>query len=187
MLRILPPTRELTLIQRLLAVAGFTLLTALCAQIEVRIGEFVPFTMQVFAVLLAGMVLGARDGALSQVVYVLLIRLNVPVGAGGAGAAALAGPTAGYIIGFIPAALVAGWLVERGARQAVLRWLAGLAGVVIIYAGGLPVLMSVTGLSLADAWAVGVMPFVGVDVAKAALAALLTEGSRTLLGLRQNV
>ena len=185
MLRILPPARELTLTQRLLAIAAMTVLTAVGAQIEVRIGEFVPFTMQVFAALLAGMVLGARDGTLSQIVYVLLIRLNLPVGAGGAGVAALLGPTAGYLIGFIPAAFVVGLLVERGAQWAARRWLAGLVGVVIIYACGLPVLMSVTGLSLADAWAAGVAPFVGVDVAKAALAAVLTEGSRALLGLRK--
>jgi biotin transport system substrate-specific component len=186
MLRIISPAREWMLAQRLLAAAAFTVLTALCAQIEVRIGEFVPFTMQVFAVLLAGMVLGARDGALSQIAYVLLIRLNLPVGAGGAGAAALSGPTTGYLIGFIPAAFVVGWLVERGAHRAALRWLAGLVGVAIIYAFGVPVLASVAGLSLADAWAAGVVPFVGVDVAKAALAALLTEGSRASLGLRRN-
>jgi biotin transport system substrate-specific component len=185
MLRIFSPAREWTLAQRLLAIAALTALTAVGAQIEVRIGEFVPFTMQVFAALLAGMVLGARDGALSQIAYVLLIRLNLPVGAGGVGTAALMGPTAGYIIGFIPAAFVVGWLVERGAQRAALRWLAGLGGVVIIYACGLPMLMSVTGLPLADAWAAGVAPFIGVDVAKAALAAALTEGSRALLGLRK--
>lgn len=181
MLRMISPAREWTFLQRLLAVAAFTVLTAAGAQIEVRIGEFVPFTMQVFATLLAGMVLGARAGALSQAAYVLLIGLNMPVGAGGAGAAALAGPTAGYLIGFIPAAFVVGWLTER----ATPRWLAGVVGAAVIYACGVPVLMSVTGLSLADAWAAGAAPFVGVDVAKAALAAGVTEGGRTLLGMRR--
>lgn len=174
-------TYDFSLAQRLLAVAIFTAMTAIGAQIEVRIGEFVPFTMQVFAALLAGMVLGARDGALSQILYLVLIRLNLPVASGGLGAAALTGPTIGYIIGFVPAAFVVGWLVEHGAARAIQRWLAGLAGVAIIYACGLPVLMSVTGLPLADAWAVGVIPFIGVDIAKAALAAVLTEGSRALL------
>ncbi|HLV34726.1 MAG TPA: biotin transporter BioY [Spirillospora sp.] len=184
MLRTLTTTRNFDLSRRLLAVAGFAALTAVGAQIEVRIGEFVPFTMQVFAALLAGMVLGGRDGALSQIVYLLLIRLNLPVAAGGTGAAALMGPTAGYIIGFIPAAFVVGWLVEHGAQRAVLRWLAGLAGVAIIYACGLPMLMSAAGLSFAEAWAAGVMPFIGFDLAKAALAVTLSEGGRALLARR---
>lgn len=178
MLRIFPRTHDVSLARRLLAVLAFTALTALSAQIEVRIGEFVPFTMQVFAVLLAGMMLGARDGALSQLVYLLLVRLNIPVAAGGAGAVALTGPTAGYLIGFIPAAFAVGWLVERGAKRAVQRWLAGLIGVAIIYACGVPLLASIAGLSLADAWSAGAAPFVGLDVAKAALAVLLTEGGR---------
>jgi biotin transport system substrate-specific component len=179
MLRTLP--RDFSLPQRLLAIAAFTALTALGAQLEVRIGDLVPFTMQVFAVLLAGMVLGKRDGALSQITYLLLIRLNLPVAAGGAGAAALAGPTAGYLIGFIPAAFVVGWLVEQGADRAWQRWLAGLAGVAIIYAFGLPILMSVAKLSLAEAWAAGAMPFILFDLVKAALASTLTEGGRKLL------
>ncbi|MAS32519.1 MAG: hypothetical protein CL610_00845 [Anaerolineaceae bacterium] len=173
--------RDFSLTQRLLAVAIFTAVTAVSAQIEVRIGPFVPFTMQVFAALLAGMVLGARDGALSQIIYLLLIRMNLPVASGGVGAAALAGPTAGYLIGFVPAAFVVGWLVEHGAKRAVQRWLAGLVGVAIIYAVGLPTLMGITGLSLPDAWAAGVAPFVGLDLAKAALAVILTEGTRAFL------
>lgn len=184
MLRTLTTTRDFDLPRRLLVIAGFAALTAVGAQIEVRIGEFVPFTMQVFAALLAGMVLGGRDGALSQIAYLLLIRLNLPVAAGGMGAAALMGPTAGYIVGFIPAAFVVGWLVEHGAQRAVLRWLAGLAGVAIIYACGLPVLMSAAGLSFAEAWAAGVMPFIGFDLAKAALAVTLSEGGRALLARR---
>ncbi len=185
MLRTFPRTREVSLARRLIAILVFTAVTALSAQVEVRIGEFVPFTMQVFAVLLAGMVLGARDGALSQVIYVLLVRLNLPVAAGDAGAAALTGPTAGYLIGFIPAAFAVGWLVEHGAERAILRWLAGLVGVAIIYACGVPLLASITGLSLADAWAAGAAPFVGLDLAKAALAVLLAEGGRRLVNRTQ--
>lgn len=182
MLQTLP--REFSLAQRVLAIAAFSTLTALGAQLEVRIGDLVPFTMQVFAVLLAGMVLGGRDGALSQLVYILLIGLNLPIAAGGAGVAALTGPTAGYLIGFIAAAFVVGWLVERGTDRAWQRWLTGLVGVAIIYACGLPVLMSVAKLSFDSAWAAGAAPFIPLDVIKAALAATLSAGGRALLRSR---
>ena len=181
MLRTLSQTRDQGLLRRLLAVAAFTALTALGAQLEIRIGEFVPFTLQVFGVVLAGMVLGAREGALSQLAYVLLIRLNLPVAAGGAGAAALLGPTAGYLIGFIPAALIVGWLVEQGANRAWQRWLAGVAGIVVIYVLGLIVLKSVTGLDWAAALSAGVAPFIVFDLVKVALAATLTEAGRAFL------
>jgi biotin transport system substrate-specific component len=180
MLRNAALASELRLPRRLLAIVGFTALTALSAQLEVRIGDFVPFTMQVFAVLLAGLVLGPRDGALSQLLYLLLIRLNLPLAAGGAGAAALLGPTAGYLLGFVPAAYVTGWLAQRVARRGLLRWLAGLAGVAVIYLCGLTGLLLIARLPLADAWAAGAAPFIGLDAAKAALAALLAQGAQTL-------
>lgn len=164
-----------------LAVAAFTLLTALTAQIEVRIGDFVPFTLQVFAVVLAGLVLGARAGALSQLAYLLLIRLNLPLAAGGVGAAALTGPTAGYLIGFVAAALVVGWLVEHGAEAIWQRWLAGMVGVGVIYALGLLVLMSLTQMDFSAAWAVGAAPFIIFDLVKVAVAVSLSAAGRTWL------
>ena len=72
MLYSLSPRRDLTLTQRLLAIAALTALTAIGARITIPL-EPVPFTFQVLAVLLAGMLLGARDGALSQLAYVGLI------------------------------------------------------------------------------------------------------------------
>ena len=183
MLRTLPQTRDWSLVHRLLAIAAFSAITAICAQIRIQIGE-VPFTMQVFAVLLAGMVLGARDGAFSQILYLGLIAVNLPVASGAVGAAALSGVTAGYLIGFIPAALIVGWLVERGAARAWQRWLAGIAGVAIIYVFGVPVLKGMTGMSWADAWTAGAGIFVLVDLAKSALAATLSESSRAWLQRR---
>ena len=128
------------------------------------------------------MVLGSKDGAASQLLYAGLIALNLPIGAGGAGSAALSGATAGYIIGFIPAAFVTGWLVEKGANRVWLRWLAGIVGVFVIYLFGVPVLYSVTG---ADSWAQaiewGATPFIGLDMLKALIAASLAEGGRRVL------
>ena len=181
MLRILPQTRDYSQLYRLALIIFFSLFTALAAQIEIFIGGPVPFTLQVLAVLLAGMVLGARDGALSQVAYVLFIRFNLPFAAGGAGMAALTGTTAGYLVGFIPAAFVAGYLVERGAGRVWQRWLAGFAGICVIYAFGLPVLKAITGADWSQTWAWGAMPFLGLDLVKALVAAVFTESGRSLL------
>ena len=180
MLYALPRKTELTLTQRLLAIAALTALTAIAARITIPL-EPVPFTFQVLAVLLAGMLLGARDGALSQLAYVGLIALNLPLDARALGAAALVGPTAGYLYGFVPMALVAGWLIERGAERAWQRWLAGAAGVVVLYACGVAGLMIATGMDLQAAWAAGVAPFLVFDLVKAALAASLLYAGRRLL------
>jgi len=185
MLRTLSITKDWSLSIRIAGIVFFTILTALGAQVEIWFGGPVPFTLQVLIVLLAGMVLGARDGALSILAYIGLIALNIPVGAGGAGAAAFSGVTAGYLIGFTPAAFVTGWLVEHSADRTWQRWLAGIAGVAIIYAFGIPVLHSIANAeSWHQAWMWGGYPFIGLDILKALIAATATEGARQLM-LRQ--
>ena len=77
-------------------IALFTGLTIIAARMQVELGGPVPFTFQPLAVLLAGMVLGAREGMASQLAYVGLIALGMPVDARGLGAAAFFGPTGGY-------------------------------------------------------------------------------------------
>lgn len=180
MLRTLPQTRETRLAWRLVGVALFTLITVISARITIPLDP-VPFTLQPLAVLLAGMVLGARDGALSQLAYVALIAAGLPVDANMRGQAALFGPTGGYLIGFIMAAFVAGWLVEHGAKRLWQRLLAGVVGIGVIYLFGVPVLMLSRGLDLDTAFAAGVAPFFIPDLAKAVIAAALTEGGLALL------
>ena len=180
MLRTLPQTREANLTWRLVGIGVFTLITVVSARISIPMDP-VPFTLQPLAVLLAGMVLGARDGALSQLAYVALIAAGLPVDANMRGQAALFGPTGGYLIGFVAAAFVAGWLVEHGAKRLWQRLLAGVAGIVVIYLFGVPVLMLSRGLDLGAAFAAGAAPFIIPDLAKAGIAAALTEGGRALL------
>jgi biotin transport system substrate-specific component len=159
----------------------FTLLTIIAARITVEIGGPVPFTMQVLAVLLAGMVLGSVDGAMSQMFYVSLIALGAPIDARGLGALALQGPTAGFLIGFIPMAFVAGFLVEHGFKFWWLRWLAGVVGIIVLYGLGAPYLKYKLGMSWQMTWDVAVEPFLALDMAKAFIAATLTEGMRRFL------
>ncbi len=183
MLRTLPRTRDYSLAYRLAAIGAFTLLTIISARLTVNIGP-VPITLQVLTVLLAGLVLGARDGMMSQLAYLALIAAGFPVDSRAIGAAALFGPTAGYLIGFVPAAYVAGLLVERGSRRMMQRWLAGVAGIAVIYTLGTLLLKLNLNMSWEAAWTAGVAPFIALDLAKAIVAAALAESGRALL-LRQ--
>jgi biotin transport system substrate-specific component len=166
---------------RLALIGFFTLLTVLSARLRVEFGGAVPFTMQVLAILLAGLVLGSRDGALSQVAYLSLIMMNLPVDTRMMGAAAFAGPTAGFLVGFPVLAYVTGFLAERGGKQVWVRWLAGLAGIAVLYLFGAAWLLAASDLSLSAVWANAVAPFILLDAAKAIIAAGLAEGGRALI------
>jgi biotin transport system substrate-specific component len=169
---------------RAVSIAAFTLLTIVCAKISIETGT-VPFTMQVWATLLAGMVLGARDGALSQLAYIALIAIGLPFDARGLGTAAFFGPTGGYLIGFVVAAGVTGFLVERSGARLWQRWLAGIVGVGVIYFFGVSHLMLYTGMDVGKAWVAGAAPFVVFDAIKALLAAGMYETLRAVEN-RQN-
>ncbi len=180
MLRAFPQPRDAQVGYRLACIGAFTLLTVLAARVSIPM-QPVPFTLQPLAVLLAGLILGARDGALSQIAYLVLIALNLPVDANAHGAAALLGATGGYLFGFVGAAFITGWLVERGTTRLWQRWLAGIAGVAVIYGVGIVVLKFNTGMAWDAAWTAGVTPFIVPDLAKAIIAAALAEGGRRLL------
>lgn len=180
MLRTIQITRTDNQALRLLGIVVFVALMALSAKISFNFGA-IPFTMQVFAVLLSGMVLGSRDGAASQLSYLGLIAAGLPIDARGLGTAVFASPSWGYLLGFVVAAFLAGWLAEHGANKVWQRWLAGLVGILIIYAFGVPVLKFMTTMDWQAAWTAGAVPFFALDLAKALLAALMVEGGRTLL------
>jgi biotin transport system substrate-specific component len=97
-------------------IVSFSILTAFAAQITVPFKP-VPFTMQTFMVLLAGAFLGARNGALSQILYLMMGVIGLPVFAqtpdGLIGIARLFGPTGGYLLSFPLAAFIVGYLIER--------------------------------------------------------------------------
>lgn len=165
---------------RLGAILFFALLTAVTARITVPLPWTpVPITLQVMAVLLAGLVLGPVDGFWSQAAYLGAIAAGLPLDARGLGTAALVGPTAGYLLGFAPAAFTAGWL---GGRGGLLRRFGGaLAGVAVVYTLGTLWLGTALG-DYARAVQLGVVPFILIDLGKAFLAAATAEGGRRLFG-----
>ena len=144
-----------------------------------------PVTLQTLAVVLSGLVLGARGGALAQVTYLSLIATGLPFDAKGIGPAAFFGPTAGYLIGFVPAAFVTGWLAERLAwRSWWGNFVAAVVGALVIYLAGASWLAAMLG-SWQKAWLGGVVPFILLDLGKAAVAAGVSESGKLLLETRK--
>ena len=172
------------------AAAIFAALTALSARVQVHLPFTpVPVTGQVFCVLVAGAVLGARLGFVSQVQYLAAGAAGLPVFAHGGGPAALLGPTGGYLIGFPLAAAVTGALCARLGKHGRTGVFAGcLAGVAVIhffgaawYAGWSAVIGS--GAGLLGVLAQSVFPFAGIDAVKAAAAAAVVPSLRRRLPL----
>lgn len=173
-LNITHDNKQAQLIQRLLAIATFTALTVLGAKITLESGA-VPFTLQTMVVMLAGMVLGGRDAALSQIGYIGLLLIGLPVDARGLGFGVFAGPTWGFIVGFVPAAFVIGMICERFGNKVWVHLIAASIGASIYFTTGTIVLMSVTGLAFASAFYAGVVKFLAIDFAKALLASALAN------------
>ena len=136
----------------------------------------VPVTLQTFFMAMAGALLGKRRGAMSQVIYILLGIMGLPVFAGGkAGLGVLLGPTGGYLLGFIAGAYVTGWIVQAGGRAGTFRIaLAVVAGFLVVYAFGVTGLCLLAGLTPVKAVSLGMIPFLVGDVLKLGVATLVT-------------
>ena len=159
---------------RVLAVVVGAGVVSLGAQVTTPSGSEVPGTMQTFAVLLVGALLGPVIGTAGVALYVLLGILGAPVFANGV--SGYGGPTSGYFIGFIIAALVVGLVSRRVSSRAPAQALPGLlaamaVGLAAIYVCGLAWLVLRVGLSLTDALSAGFTPFIVVDVLEAVVAA----------------
>ncbi len=156
--------------------------TAVAAQITIPLFP-VPFTLQVFAVVLTGLLLGPRHGALATAIYLLVGAVGVPVFAGFKGGLGIIfDPTGGYLISYPLAAAIAGLAAQTVAHAAAsalrrralaLSVIAGTAALTAIYALGMTWLMLVAQLPVLVALAQGVLPFVIFDLIKVVLAALV--------------
>lgn len=159
----------------LLWIIGFSLLTALLAQVEIRVPFMpVPWTGQTFAVLLCGAVLGSRRGFSSQLLYLAAGASGLPVFAGGGFSLAhLLGPTGGYLLSYPVAAASVGWFVEQGAGRNAWRLAASLflASILILVSGTAWLRISL-GLSFQQAARLGLFPFLAGDIVKIALVGL---------------
>lgn len=179
--RALPRTRAVAI----LLVVAAAALTALAAQWRIQLPFTpVPITGQTFAVLLTGAALGTRLGAAGQFLYVAAGVLGAPVFADASkGIEVIRGATGGYLVGFIFAAGLIGWMAERRQdRTFQTMFTAFIVGSAVIYLFGVIGLMAATEMGLNDAIANGVVPFVFGDVIKAAAAGILLPGAWKLVG-----
>ena len=144
-------------------------------------GNAVPITLQTFGVMLAGTILGTWRAALAVAVLLVLVAAGLPLLAGGRGGLGVfAGPSAGFLLGWLPGAAVTGWIVERGGhRPGIVRLVVACAvgGIGVIYLVGLPVQAAVTGVSLGKT-ALLSAAFLPGDVIKAVLASIVTKGTQ---------
>ena len=171
-----------TVTRSLVLAALMAALTAVCSQIQIPL-PMVPINLALFAVHLAGALLGAKWGALSMAAYALLGAAGVPVFAGfTSGPAVLFGKTGGYILGYILCALVVGLLSRRLGFTMKGLCLSMLVGVAVCYIFGTIWFMVVTGMNLVTSLTYCVIPFLPGDAVKIVLAALLALRLRKPLG-----
>ena len=181
-------SRASTLVRDILLILAGTAVVSLLAQVSIPWYP-VPFTGQTLAVLLVGGMLGALRGALALAVYFAIGALGAPIFSEQAGGwDIITGATGGYIIGFILAAGVVGWLCERGADRRVVPMIGALLlGNVLIYAIGVPWLANWSpagdGVTLgwAQAYELGVQPFILGDLLKLAIVAAILPAGWALL------
>jgi len=180
---------------RIAAVLFVTALTAAAAQFSIPVPlTVVPFTLQPMVVLLGGLALGARLALSSQILYLLAGVAGLPVFAASGtlppGALRLLGPTGGYLLSYPIAALLVGYLAERGFdRRYLTSVLAMAAGLVMIYASGVTWLgvfartpAGSTAIGLQAALTAGVYPFFVADLLKLVAAAGILPGFWHLIG-----
>jgi biotin transport system substrate-specific component len=173
------PQTSTSLMHQVLLVAGGTIVLAISAKTQVPFWP-VPMTLQTLVVLLIGATYGARLGGITLATYLAQGALGLPVFATGAGLAYMAGPTGGYLAGFALAAVLVGWLADKGLGRTVWTTLAAMiAGLAVIYGLGLGWLAAFTGFE--KAIAVGLVPFLPAEAVKLALAALLLPAAWKLV------
>lgn len=166
--------KKLTLKGMILA-ALFAALTGILTQVQIPL-PYVPINLALFAVYLAGALLGPKYATLSMVVYVLIGAVGVPVFSGfSGGLQKLAGPTGGYIVGYVVCAFLVGLLSRRWDFSFLKLALSMLAGMLACYALGTVWFMISTQNSLWVSLGYCVFPFLPGDAVKIALAALLAQ------------
>jgi biotin transport system substrate-specific component len=162
-----------------------TLLITICAKINVPVWP-VPVTMQGFAIAALAAAFGLRIGVATVALYLIEGAFGLPVFATGGGLAYIAGPTGGFLIGFLALAAIVGYAADRGASGKPLTLFAAmLVGDAVLFVLGFAWLVLMAGQAgwidqsnvVASAFAKAVQPFIVWDILKMALAALTVTGA----------
>ena len=170
------PSLRMTVYASLLAA-----LVAAGAYLALPIGP-VPIVLQNLFVFLSGLLLGPRWGVASIGVYLMAGALGLPVFAGGVGGIGrFAGPTGGYLLGYLPAVYVIGWISKKSKGRMAVDVLAMVCGSIIIYACGVSWLKILSGMTLAKTLVVGMYPFILGDVIKIAASVPIAKALRPII------
>lgn len=166
-------------VKELALISLFVALTAIGAFLKIPF-SFIPNTLQIFFVALAGVLLGSMKGMLSQAAYLLIGLVGVPIFAMGGGPTYVLQPSFGFLLGFVLGAFVIGKIVEN--LKTITFWKlfgAIAAGLVAIYLLGLPYLYGIYNFYLGKSLSLwmtlynGFVIFIGGDLVSALIAALL--------------
>lgn len=169
-------------------VAAGTAALCISANLEVPL-QPVPFTLQILALGFIAATLKPREAAASTLSYVAIGALGAPVFSGFMGGVArLAGPTGGFILGFVAGATLGSWILRRLERTRLPWAVSSMASLAVmtavVYLCGWAQLMLVAHLGPVAAFAAGVAPFVALDLMKAGIATCATAAGRLALGRR---
>ena len=156
-------------IYKLAQMAVMTAVICVLAPMAIPIGP-VPISFTNLAILLALYILGTKMGTISFLCYLVLGTVGLPVFSGFTGGLGkLLGPTGGYLIGFIPLAIISGLSIEK-LHNKFAQFLGMVAGVVVCYAFGTAWFCYLAGTGLQKALALCVIPFIPGDIAKILIA-----------------
>lgn len=174
-------------VKQMTLTALFAAVTCVLSIVTIPLGP-VPFTLQVFAVVLAGAILGGKMGLFSQLIYTLIGAIGLPVFSGmKGGIGVIVGPTGGYIIGFILAAGLIGFGVQWGEKKFtrpvsnVVTFCVMVLGLIVIYGIGMVQLAFVLDMGMGKAFAAGVAPFLLPDFLKVVAAFAISLPIRATL------
>jgi len=172
------------MLRKLGLVMGGSLFIALVAQLS--IWWPVPMSLQTLAILVVGLTFGSRLGLATLVTYLAYGAMGFPVFSNGMSSAALVGPTAGFLYGFVAMAWLAGLAIEKGlARGVVSTALVGMALSALIYVPGLAWPAAMLGKTMPELWAGWMAPFLIGDAVKAVIAAMVVWGGWKALSARR--
>jgi len=163
----------------MILVSLFTSLTAIGAFIRIPVGT-VPITLQFMFIALAAILLGPKLGALSQIIYVALGLIGIPIFTEGGGLGYIFKPSFGYLLGFILGAYLIGYIISKYKNPNFIAILmACIAGVLIVYAVGVPYLYLVlkyvmgANINFYKALQIGFVVFIPGDILKCVLTAII--------------
>ena len=175
-------TAKFFTVRNMAFIAVMAALICVAAPWSVPMPGLVPVSLATFAVYLAGSLLGWKKGTIAVLIYVLLGAVGLPVFSGGAGGfAKLFGVTGGYIVGYLPYAVLAGLPPLGGKDTFWGRCLMLALGTLVCYALGTAWFMAQSGNPLGASLSMCVLPFLPGDAAKIALAAFLAPRLRKAL------